>query len=159
MNSVAEVKSESLSCLMLPVGDTHLLVPNVTVAEILPWRKIRKWSAAPEWCLGLFNWRGQTVPVVRYEKLNGSTTNFEVGHCILIMNRSQNGTAREFYALAVDGMPRLVHLGNDDLENRSKELKVADSAHLQIGLDTATIPRLSYFEEQVGMLPGFEEVK
>ena len=26
---------------MIPLADTHLLLPNVTVAEILPWRRIK----------------------------------------------------------------------------------------------------------------------
>ena len=148
-------ESENLACLMIPVGETNLLLPNVTVAEILPWRRIRKWAEAPDWCLGLLSWRGETVPVVRYEKLNDANSSAGTGRCLLIMNRTQNGSAREFYGLAVDGLPRLVHLTSEDLENQKSALKIADVAHLKIGLETATVPRLSYFEEQVGMLPEY----
>ncbi len=144
-----------MSCLIIPVGETNLLLPNVTVAEILPWRKIKKWDSAPRWCLGLLGWRGETVPVVRYEKLNDAYCSAEAGRCLLIMNRTQAGSARAFYGLAVDGLPRLVRLGNDDLKNISATLKIADAAHLQVGLEQATVPRLSYLEELLGTLPDY----
>ena len=155
MKPALAIEPESISCLIIPVGETNLLLPNVTVAEILPWRKIKKWAAAPHWCIGLLNWRGETVPVIRYEKLNDTNASAEAGRCLLIMNRTQPGSAREFYGLAVDGLPRLVRLGSDDFKNCSNDLKVADAAHLQIGLETATVPRLSYIEEQVSMLAEY----
>jgi len=148
-------ESHSMSCLIIPVGESNLLLPNVTVAEIVPWRKIKKWDAAPQWCLGLLNWRGETVPVIRYEALNDTNATAKAGRCLLIMNRTQPGSAQHFYGLAIDGMPRLVRLGNDDIKNCSRALKVADAAHLQIGLETATVPRLSYIEEQIGLLAEY----
>jgi len=155
MKPAIAFESETLSCLIIPIGETNLLLPNVTVAEILPWRKIKKWEVAPQWCMGLLNWRGETVPVIRYEKMNDINISAESGKCILIMNRTQPGSAREFYGLAVDGLPRLVRLGNDDFRNCTNALKVADAAHLQIGLETATVPRLSYLEEQISTLAEY----
>ena len=45
---------------MIPLADTHLLLPNVTIAEILPWRRIKPLADGPKWCLGLLGWRGET---------------------------------------------------------------------------------------------------
>ena len=148
-------ETENMSCLIIPLGKSNLLLPNVTVAEILPWRKIKKWDLAPQWCLGLIGWRGETVPVVRFEKLNDENFTTEAGRCLLIMNRTQAGSARAFYGLAIDGLPRLVRFGNDDLKNISSTLKIADAAHLQVGLEQVTVPRLSYLEEQLGTLPDY----
>lgn len=155
MRQINVSENGALACLIIPVGDTNLLIPNVSVAEILPWRRIKKWDAAPEWCLGLLGWRGETVPVIRYEKLNDAKSSAGAGRCLLIMNRTQGGESKDFYGLAVDGLPRLVRLTNDDFENRSEALQVADTVHLKVGLETATVPRLSYMEEQVNQLSAY----
>jgi hypothetical protein len=38
--------AKELACVLIPLADTHLLLPNVTIAEILPWRRIAvgRWS-------------------------------------------------------------------------------------------------------------------
>ena len=37
--AVDEVKE--LACVMIPLADTHLLLPNVTIEEILQWRRLK----------------------------------------------------------------------------------------------------------------------
>ena len=155
MNTSSRTDSDSMACLMIPIGESNLLIPNVTVAEILPWRRIKRWEGCPEWCMGLLGWRGETVPVVRFERFNEANSGAGKGRCLLIMNRTQKGSDREFYGLAVDGLPRLVRLSNDDLENLPGSLKAADAAHLQVGLESAVVPRLSYIEEQLASLPDY----
>ena len=40
MAALLAVDAKELACVMIPLANTHLLLPNVTVAEILPWRRI-----------------------------------------------------------------------------------------------------------------------
>ena len=87
---VAEELSE-LSCVMIPLKDTQLLLPNVCIAEILPWRRVKALSDTPPWCLGLLGWRGEMVPVVRFETLNGAPGEpRKSGRCMVVMNRARN---------------------------------------------------------------------
>lgn len=146
-------ESSELACLLIPISQTSLVLPNVTVAEILPWRRIKAWKEAPPWCLGLFGWRGETVPVLRFEGLNGQQDYPSSGRILLIMNRARHKGGRAFYGLAVDGLPRLVHVSSDDLESQSSTLQPAEVACVRIGSETATVPNLSFIEEQISLLP------
>ncbi len=154
MAALLAVDVKELACVMIPLADTHLLLPNVTIAEILPWRRIKPLADGPKWCLGLLGWRGETVPVIQFEALNGGE--FLGGtrsRCLLIMNRARRSTGRAFYGLASSGLPRIVHLSDDDLQNRSVRLGPAEVAALHVGTETAVVPNLSFIEEQLTMLP------
>lgn len=154
MAALLAVDVKELACVMIPLADTHLLLPNVTIAEILPWRRIKPLADGPKWCLGLLGWRGETVPVIQFEALNGGE--FLGGtrsRCLLIMNRARRSTGRAFYGLASSGLPRIVHLSDDDLQNRSVRLGPAEVAALHVGTETAVVPNLSFIEEQLAMLP------
>jgi membrane-associated phospholipid phosphatase len=58
LQTVREVAS-----LLIPLDGELLLVPNVTVAEIVPISRVEPRADAPEWYLGDFSWREQTVPL------------------------------------------------------------------------------------------------
>lgn len=152
--TVGHDEPADLSCILLPLKDCQLLLPSVCVAEITPWRRIRPWPAAPDWCLGSFGWRGETVPVIRFERLNQPRTQCDVrGRCLVVMNRTGIGCATAFYALAVDGLPRLVQLAEGDITHHDGRLGRAESLAVQIGTETASIPNLGFLEQQVGRLP------
>ncbi len=153
MAAVLKSENRELPCVLIPIGQTHLLLPNVSVAEILPWRRIKSWPEAPAWCLGLFGWRGETVPVIRFETLNGQQSVPTSGRALLIMNRARHKTGRAFYGLAADGLPRLIHVSSDDLETQSATLQPAEVAGIRVGSEMALIPNLSYIEEQLSYLP------
>ena len=149
---VAEELSE-LSCVMIPLKDTQLLLPNVCVAEILPWRRVKALSDTPPWCLGLLGWRGEMVPVVRFETLNGAPGEpRKSGRCMVVMNRARNERGLPFYALATEGLPRMVQLTSDDLANESTKLGVAEQVVVKVGTETAVIPNLEVIETAVAKL-------
>ena len=148
---LAEEMTE-LSCVLIPVGITHLLLPNVTVAEIVPWRRVKSWDGAPDWCLGLLGWRGETLPVVQFEVLNGETSVPSGGRCLLVMNRARARDGRPFYGLVAEGLPRLLRLTGEDVVNQNVKLRAAESASVRVGAEMAIIPNLSFIEEQLSGL-------
>ncbi len=138
---------------MIPLKDTQLLLPNVCVAEILPWRRVKALSDTPPWCLGLLGWRGEMVPVVRFETLNGAPGEpRKSGRCMVVMNRARNERGLPFYALATEGLPRMVQLTSDDLANESTKLGVAEQVVVKVGTETAVIPNLNVIETAVAKL-------
>ena len=65
MAALLAVDAKELACVMIPLAaDTHLLLPNVTIAEILPWRRIKPLPDAPKWCLGLLGWRSGVCAII-----------------------------------------------------------------------------------------------
>ena len=62
-----------MTCVMIPLQETNLLLPNICVAEILPWRRVSSIEEAPKWCLGMLEWRGEVIPVVRFERMDNTS--------------------------------------------------------------------------------------
>jgi len=149
--AVAREPSE-MSCVLIPLEQGQLLLPSVCVAEIIPWRRIKVLPDAPDWCLGLLGWRGEAVPVIRFEHVNEPATDGRrAGRSLVVMNRTGGGAVR-FYALAVDGLPRLVQLAESDLSDQDDEPGPAEARIVRVGAERASIPSLAYVEEQVAAL-------
>ena len=144
---------EELSCVLIPTQPVQLLLPNVCVAEIVPWRRIKPMSNGPAWCLGQVGWRGEVLNVVSYGVLNGrAQARDEQGRCLVVMNRARNSAGTAFYALAAVGLPRMLQLLEDDLHNLDVELGVADVMQVRVGTEAATIPDLAYIEDRLAEL-------
>lgn len=150
---VAEEELTELTCVMIPLEGAQLLLPNVCIAEILPWRRVKALGETPPWCLGLLGWRGEMVPVVRFETLNGAPGPArKTGRCMVVMNRARNARGLPFYALASEGLPRMVQLTADDLANEPCRLGVAEAMVVKVGTESAVIPNLNAIETAVAKL-------
>ena len=150
--AVADEANE-LSCVLIPTPGLQLLLPNVCVAEIVPWRRIRRLEHGPSWCMGHAGWRGQNVPVVHYPSFgNVNEAAPHSARCLVVMNRAHNASGPAFYALAAVGLPRMLQLLEDDLHNLDVELGVADVMQVRVGTEAATIPNLAYIEDRLAEL-------
>ncbi len=142
-----------LSCVIIPLNDAQLLLPNVSIAEILPWRRVKAMAEGPEWCLGLLNWRGESIPVVRFECLNRiEGARRRAGRCMIVMNRARSADGIAFYAIAAEGLPRMLQLTTDDISNESGKLGPAESVCVKVGTESAIIPNLEFIEGKVADL-------
>ena len=156
LNSAVAVADETneLACVLIPTPGPQLLLPNVCIAEIVPWRRIKVLEDGPSWCMGHVGWRGQNVPVVHYPSF-GDPQEASPGsaRCLVIMNRARNPAGPAFYALAAIGLPRMLQLAQEDLHNLDVELGVADVMQVRVGTEAATIPNLGYIEDRLVELP------
>lgn len=157
MEDPAMTQLPELSCVLIPTGSFQLLLPNVSVAEILPWRRIKPIEGAEPWCLGVLGWRGESVPVVRFEELQTpSDKPRRTGRCLVVMNRSHSVRSRPFWALAADGLPRMLQLDGEDVGDSSRTPNAIESACVSLGSEEASIPNLGYLEERIAGLPEFD---
>ncbi len=142
--------ANDLACVVIPTPGEQLLLPNISVAEIVPWKRLNVPSQRPDWLMGYVGWRGQTIPVLhisQFDERNAGVTGQP--RCLVIMNRARNPAAPAFYALAATGLPRMVQLTADDLTSASRELSVAQVMKVNVGTEVATIPDLAFIEEQI----------
>lgn len=141
--------ASDLACVLIPLNRCQLLLPSVCIAEIMPWRRIKPAADAPDWCLGLLGWRGETVPVVRFERLNDTNAGAPaVGRSLVVMNRTGGGAA-PFYALASEGLPRLVQLSDADIGDDEQRPGKAEVRVVRLGAEIASIPDLNYLETRL----------
>ena len=140
--------TNELACVLIPTPGPQLLLPNVCIAEIVPWRRIKVLEEGPAWCMGHVGWRGQNVPVVHYPSFADSDALVpKTARCLVVMNRARNAGGAAFYALAAVGLPRMVQLVEEDLHNLDAELGIADVMQVRVGTEAATIPNLGYVED------------
>ena len=153
-NAVASFMNETneLSCVVIPTSGQHLLLPNVCVAEIMPWRRIKVLDDGPSWCLGYMGWRGLTLPVVHYPGFSDEGGLNHTPRCLVVMNRARTSGGVEFYALVADALPRMVQLVEEDLTTSAGQLGTADAMNVSFGTESATIPDLEYVETNVSNL-------
>ena len=150
MASVVAQELSELSCVLIPLNESALLLPNVCVAEILPWRGVKAIQDLPPWCLGLLGWRGEMVPVVRFERFNDPQfEDRKMGRCMVVMNRTRLANGIPFYAIAAEGLPRMLQLADDDLSNVPGKLGDAEVVALRVGTESAVIPDLELLERSV----------
>ncbi len=155
MDIALQNDSRELSCVLIPSGNYQLLLPNVSVAEILPWRRIKPLEDTPNWCLGLLGWRGESLPVLRFELVAAEVGDApRTGRCLVVMNRSHSVRSLPFWALAADGLPRMLSLDSEDVNESARTPVATESACVMLGTEEVSIPNLGYLEERVSSLPG-----
>ena len=139
-----------ISCLLIPVKNKLLLLPNASVAEIVDYQSHEEVSDTPDWFLGFISWRGLRLPLISYESANGSdTTQFSSRTKIVITNTTgQHQPPLSFMAFATFGIPRLVKVSQQELtETETTNAGPADKIMVSLSGEDATIPELLHLEK------------
>lgn len=140
---------QEVSCLLIPMADLPLLLPNVSVAEIIT-GQISPNTDTPAWHLGTINWRSIPIPVVSIEVLNNQPVHVHSHFFRLAVVNSYRGDERlPFYAIAVGGIPGLVRVMSADLDAQSDQSLPGERMRVLVGGQHAVIPNLDYIERKL----------
>lgn len=144
---------DKVRSLWIPLRGMNLLLPNVAVAEVVPYREPDAVEQSPEWLLGGMRWRDQLIPVVSYENICGLDAP-ETGDRarIIILNTVRDKGQLAFYALVTSGIPRLFLADEEGLGDALEADECASDqtvAAVRIGSETADIPDLDRLQESV----------
>lgn len=146
-----EEKASVLDCLLVPLKDRNLIMPNVSVAEVIPFSHLLTTNASTDWMLGRLDWRGTLVPAICYEILNGQPAPAPNPDARFIIVNNAGGSGEiSFYAILVQGIPRLMHLNESDLQQvDAMGMGSFDQVAVTIEGVTAMIPNLIGIEDIV----------
>lgn len=133
--------------LMVPLSGRPLLVPNLAVAEIVPFERPFAEEGKPRWFLGHIGWRGQKVPVVSLLQLRGEDEDIPPDARIAVFNGV--GGLLPFYGIISHGIPRLVRVRPQDLESTDGMYTPVDEAFVAVGGELAVIPNLLQIESMI----------
>ncbi len=143
---------EILPCLIIPVQGGRLILPNVTVAEIIPNQLVAVIENLPEWFLGQTEWRGTMIPIISYDIFCGQTTGaFGQNIRIAVVNapNGDDGSLR-FFGLVVQGIPSLVKLEEAAIqENLNTDLKKGQKMAVTVESGHAIVPDLEMIEDAI----------
>lgn len=145
-------QTNQVACLRIPKDPKNLLLPNVSVAEVIPYQVPTK-ENGPEWFKGFFLWRNTKVPVISLEAINGESE-IEVGDRtrLAVINRLSDAAEFEFFALLIKDLPTLVRVHEEDLKPDEGGTLSAELALAQLDQQTIVIPDLEKLEIMVNQL-------
>jgi len=142
---------DDIPSLLIPMNGRPWLIPNIVVAEVIPLRHPDRPGHGPEWLLGWLSWREQDLPLISFEKLNESGP-VTIGQNARIAVINTVAGQQRFYAVVVQGIPRLLRVNKNDPVEEPGDTGPAEAMYVQVGGDLAVIPDLDALERVVSSL-------
>lgn len=141
-----------IRCVLVPVGQLRLLLPNATVAEVITLPTPEPVEDAPEWLLGRISWRGWRVPLVSFTKLAGAPEgDAELAMRVAVLKALGGNPKLPFVAVVTQGFPRLTTLNAELIipTHDGTPLPPGVRAQVLVRDDMALIPDLEGIEQQL----------
>lgn len=141
--------SQTLSCVMIPMSGRQLLLPNVTIAEVVDYASTDAGTNSPEWLVGYLDWRGLNLPVISYDSANGGTLTVpgdNRGRIVVLNTIGEHHQEVPFVALVTQGIPSQARLAEDQIRKLDGEAGPADLMQVEVDGENAWIPNLEYIE-------------
>lgn len=143
---------EQIASLLIPMIGRPLLLPNVAVAEIVTWDQPEKPEDSPEWYLGKVDWRGVDLPVVSLELMNNpEIEDAAQGQRLAVIN-GVGECKLPFYAISVQGIPRLVRVYPEEMGNEEQSEDRAYDTLVMVSGERAVIPDLANVERELNQI-------
>jgi chemosensory pili system protein ChpC len=141
-----------IRCVLVPVGNLRLLLPNATIAEVITQSKPEPVAGAPDWLLGRIAWRGWRVPLVSFTKLAGTEEgDAELSVRVAVLKALGGNPKLPFIAVLTQGFPRLTTLNAELIipTHDGTALPPGVRAHVLVRDDVAMIPDLEWIETEL----------
>jgi len=141
--------SQSLQCVLIPVHGRQLLLPNVSIAEVVDFEGTETGANTPDWLVGFVEWRGLKLPVISYDAANDGqfVVPGENRGRIIVLNTIGPGHQKSpFMALVTQGIPSQTRLEESQVQKMDAEPGPADLMQVEVDGDIAWIPNLEHLE-------------
>jgi chemosensory pili system protein ChpC len=150
MNTLLQTQPavNQIATLLIPVSGKHLVLPNVNMAEIIPYREPAVEEDVPTWYLGRLSWRATEVPLISFEAVNdepfaGRSRNRRIA----ILNNVTGDPSLPFCGIVTEGLPRLLRLLADEIvEDPEFAPGPAEIARVLVNGERASIPNVAYIQ-------------
>jgi len=147
--TVISQDAESLTGLLMPLADRMLLVPNVAVAELIPYRAPQAVQGMPAWFLDQVQWRDLSLPLLSFEAASSGEPQ-PVGSAarVAVLNAVGGRDHVKFIALLVQGIPHSIKV-DASLARADVELAPLELDAVNLGDMQARIPDLVGLEQKL----------
>lgn len=138
-----------IRCVLVPVGNQRLLLPNANIAEVITQSPPEPLAGAPDWLLGRIQWRGWRVPLVSFTELAGTEAgDADLSVRVAVLKALGGNPKLPFIAILTQGFPRLTTLNAELIipTHDGKELPPGVRAHVLVRDDVAMIPDMEWLE-------------
>lgn len=148
--TIATVRS-----LVVPLGSGSLLLPGTVVAEIVPFTEPeRADGAAPDWLLGMVEWRAEHIPLISFEALCGEPLPQPSRTArIAVLKALGSGDALRYFGVLTQQIPRLLTVYEGGLEALDGEAAgTAVAARVMANGEPVMIPDMDLLEQDLQAL-------
>lgn len=148
---IKQIATDELSILLIPVNGKQLILPNVSVAEIVSYSEPQKSEDGPAWLKGWVDWRSQAVPLLSFEEINqeAMTANSKIRR-IAILNGIIDSNKLPFCAIISDGVPRAMRIRPREIASLDDDDKgIAELTSVVVNGEHAVIPNMDWLQQQL----------
>ncbi len=140
-----------LATLLIPLHEKQLVLPNVSVAEIIPFMDPKEIENSPDWFLGHIMWRDVSVPLISFELINGDAAGSSSRtRRIAVLNGLLEGEEMPFCGIVIDGVPRLMRIIPSEIAlEESTSLGPSELSNVLVSGEKASIPDIDYFQKKL----------
>lgn len=140
-----------IASLLIPLQGYQVLLPNVSVAEIIPIAQSNPVNNAPLWYLGNIIWREQNIPLVSFEAMNDEAKSGLHNRArFAVLNTTGISNDLPFMAIVAQGLPRLARVSEEEISTQeSEDLKAFVMMHVSWAGEDAIIPALGKMEQAI----------
>ena len=145
---MADNAIDFIPCMLIPLQQHYLLLPNATIAEVIPMPRLDFSDNKPDYWVGHHDWNASQLPVIDLESLVEGLPSDSADANKLCILHGINATANiNVYALPCYGSPQLIHL-NESALKLAQDTQDSEFLHcqIQIGNKIAYIPNLDTIE-------------
>ena len=145
-----KVSDNSLPCFVLPMCAEAMIVPSVTVAEVIDYRPPEPLPGAPAWFMGVVDWRGIAIPVISFERFNHLTESRQGSQSRLaIMNVVSNQHYMRYFSVVIQGNPKPVKIMADTIEQQDDSMSDGIAMKVLYAGQNAMIPDMDAIERSI----------
>lgn len=146
----------SLPCLLLPLQNSGLILPNANVAEVALAGQLSSMMSS-HFIVGMMTWRQQEIPVISFEGLlSGQMPAKQPLRQIAILKGLYDPGRLPFYGLVLAAVPQIVHLGAGDLQDVEGAVPALCQSLVGLGGATLMVPDCGQIEQSLldALRPG-----
>ena len=145
---MAKSNSDFVPCMLIPLQQRYLILPNSLIAEVLPVSLVSNTGRSDHFLIGHYQWQQNTIPFLDMETLIDKRPNaYQDANKICILY-SITDNALNTYAIPCYGALQLIHLSQDVINITETPTSLTDYIHCEIyiGNKVASIPNLDNIE-------------
>ncbi len=145
------VAVNELATLLIPVNGKQLVLPNVTVAEIIPYSEPELQGDVPNWYLGTFSWRNIKVPLISFEAINEEPfVSQSEDRRIAVLNGLIDSQRLPFCGIVTEGVPRLMRVLPDEVATDDDMVAgPSELSRVLVSGERAVIPDVDFIQQEV----------
>ena len=145
-------RDDEIRCMLIPLRDGRLLLPNAAVAEVIGYREPDALDHQLPWLQGKVGWHQRDIPVVDFERLLGrADTGGGIRQRIAVCYALQPESAWPLIGLVAQGIPRLLRVQREVIEFAGTPASGASPIRMRIsvGGEELMVPDLDYLHTQL----------